>query len=69
MKKRYYVNEKAQANGDHEVHHESCMYLPALQSRKYLGEFHFCIEAVVVARRFYPTADGCRICSAGCHTR
>lgn len=25
---KYYVNKKAQANGDHEVHKESCVYLP-----------------------------------------
>lgn len=69
MKKRYYVNENAQSNGDHEVHDESCVYLPILQSRKYLGEFQSCIEAVIVARRSYPTADGCKTCSESCHTR
>jgi hypothetical protein len=25
---RYYVNKKAQANGDHEVHVSTCSFLP-----------------------------------------
>ena len=69
MKKRYYVNENVQNNGDHEVHHESCRYLPQLQNRKYLGEFYSCTEAVTAAKKYYSAADGCKICSESCHTR
>ncbi|KIO78252.1 hypothetical protein TH53_04345 [Pedobacter lusitanus] len=69
MKKRFYVNEKAQRSGDHEVHNESCTYLPILQNRRYLGEFYNCTDAVIAAKWYYPTADGCKICSEDCHTR
>jgi hypothetical protein len=36
---KYYVNKNAQSNGDHEVHKESCSYLPNLENRIYLGVF------------------------------
>lgn len=48
--KKYYVNDNAQFNGDHEVHQESCPYLPLSQNRTYLGEFSNCKPAVVVAK-------------------
>ncbi len=49
--KNYYVNKKAQANGDHEVHHENCIYLPDIENRKYLGIFSTCKEAVKEAKK------------------
>jgi len=45
--KKYFVNNQAQANGDHEVHHENCTYLP--QNKTYLGEFVDCGLAVKAA--------------------
>jgi hypothetical protein len=63
----YYVNNRAQSNGDHEVHQENCIYLPS--DRKYLGDFSSCKPAVDEAKKTYPTADGCKTCSPGCHTR
>lgn len=62
----YYVNQRAQANGDHEVHRHDCAYLPAL--RTYLGDHASCFSAVAQARRFLPTANGCYFCSPACHT-
>lgn len=67
--KKYYVNKNAQYNGDHEVHHGDCIYLPTVNNRKYLGEFSLCYQAVMEAKKTYPSADGCRICSLECHRR
>jgi len=69
MATKYYVNEDAQSNGDHEVHTETCMYLPSPKNRKYLGEFNSCAAAVTEAKKSYPkTANGCKTCSRACHT-
>ncbi len=67
--KKYYVNKRAQSNGDHEVHHADCPYLPNLENRSYLGEFSNCKDAVREAERTYSTADGCKTCSPSCHSR
>ncbi len=65
----YYVNQKAQANGDHEVHTASCQYLPSEANRLYLGEFASCGPAVTAARQHYQQVNGCRTCSYACHTQ
>lgn len=66
--KKYYVNKKAQSNGDHEVHHENCIFLPSLENRKYLGQFSSCDDAVKEAKKDYSKANGCYYCSTSCHT-
>lgn len=66
--KKYYVNDKAQSNGDHEVHDEYCRYLPAVQNRTYLGEFSNCHNAVREAKKHYSQVNGCYYCSRPCHT-
>lgn len=65
---KYLINRNAQVNGDHEVHKESCSRLPILVNRHYIGEFSTCMEALVVAKRLNPKADGCAKCSPACHT-
>ncbi len=65
----YYVNTNAQTNGDHEVHKESCSYLPSAQNRIFLGKFSTCAEAVIAARVHFVQVDGCRYCSYACHTQ
>ncbi len=65
--KKYYVNKHAQANGDHEVHDESCWYLPIADNRTYLGQFYSCTAAVTEAKKYYAKADGCFYCSPACH--
>lgn len=67
--KKYYVNKNAQSNGDHEVHQESCRYLPLLANRQYLGEFSTCESAVNEAKRYYNQSNGCKTCSPTCHTK
>jgi hypothetical protein len=65
----YYVNTNAQPNGDHEVHKQTCTWLPSTENRKYLGLFDTCAEAVKEAKKDYPkTANGCYYCSPTCHT-
>ncbi|PWE00006.1 hypothetical protein [Marinilabilia rubra] len=66
--KTFYVNKQAQANGDHEVHREDCIFLPSIENRQYLGVFNSCYEAVKEARKSYPKANGCFYCSRDCHT-
>lgn len=66
--KKYYVNERAQSNGDHEVHIESCRYFPSYENRMYLGEFSSCIDAVKEAKKTYTKANGCATCCPACHT-
>jgi hypothetical protein len=67
--KSYYVNKNAQSNGDHEVHNESCPYLPGTQNRMYLGVYSSCKPAVDEAKKTYSKADGCAYCSPDCHKR
>lgn len=65
---RYYVNNNAQPNGDHEVHEGDCSFLPASENRMYLGEFPYCSAAVAEARRYYVQVNGCYYCSNACHS-
>ncbi|HKG06337.1 MAG TPA: hypothetical protein VKB19_07765 [Pedobacter sp.] len=69
MKKKYYVNTRAQDNGDHEVHDETCYRLPEVANRKYLGDYYSCEPAVAEAKKSYVKADGCYYCSNSCHNR
>lgn len=62
----YYVNNNAQANGDHEVHETSCRYLP--NDKKYLGDYTSCSPAVTEAKKTYSQSNGCATCSTACHT-
>ena len=64
---RYYVNKNAESNGDHEVHVEECIRMPAEWNREYLGEFPSCRSAVIEAKKKYSQADGCWHCSPACH--
>lgn len=65
---RYYVNDRAQSNGDHEVHKDGCSFMPAAANRTYLGDFGTCREAVTAARRHYTQCNGCYYCANPCHT-
>ncbi|EIZ0688940.1 hypothetical protein BBM19_23680 [Vibrio parahaemolyticus] len=68
MKLVYYVNDKAQDNGDHEVHNAGCSYLDKIQSKSYLGLFDNCSDAVAEAKKIYYQSNGCYWCSNECHT-
>ena len=63
----YYVNNNAQANGDHEVHKKGCTYMPT--NKTALGQFSSCHGAVAEAKRLgYKRANGCYYCCNACHT-
>jgi hypothetical protein len=64
---KYYVNQNAQSNGDHEVHKEGCYYLSLVERKLYLGEFTSCFPAVAEAKKYYSSADGCYYCCPLCH--
>ncbi len=66
---KYYVNKNAQPTGEHEVHEETCSYLPSPNNRKDLGEFSSCHGAVQRAKELYSNVDGCYYCCKPCHTR
>lgn len=65
---RYYVNNNAQTNGDHEVHTETCSYVPKAENRTYLGEYTSCAPAVAKAKTIHRKSNGCYYCSRACHT-
>lgn len=62
----YYVNNVAQANGDHEVHRSGCTYMPL--NKAHLGEHATCRTAVVAAKVHFRQSNGCAFCSRECHT-
>ena len=66
---RYYVNDHAQSNGDHEVHREGCSYMPNPENRTYLGDYVSCHGAVFKAKtEHHAKSNGCYYCSNACHT-
>lgn len=65
---KYYVNKNKQINGDHEVHTESCSFLPISEHRIYLGGFSNCKDAVNEAKKHYAKSNGCYYCCRECHT-
>ena len=65
----YYVNKNCQKGGEHEVHKQSCLYLPKPENRIYLGVFNNCRDAIKEAKKHYSNIDGCFYCCKECHTR
>lgn len=66
---KYYVHTKTDNQGDHEVHKETCDYLPAASNRAYLGEYSNCSDAVSKAKSMgYKPTNGCYYCCNACHT-
>jgi hypothetical protein len=65
---RYYVNDNAQSNGDHEVHKYGCVWLSKVKSKTYLGTHQNCYTAVQKAKQIYSNSNGCATCSSACHT-
>lgn len=64
----YYVNRQAQVNGDHEVHKQTCAFLPIPSNQLALGFHSNCREAVRAAKVHYYQSNGCYWCSRECHT-
>ena len=70
MYKHYYINRNEQSNGDHEVHHTDCYWLPDVENRSYLGYFSSSHEAVRDAVYKFPgwKVNGCYYCCPESHT-
>jgi len=66
----YYFYNGIDEHGNHEVHTESCKYLPSESNRTYIGRFNSCKEAIEDAEAKFPTQsfDGCFWCCRECHT-
>jgi hypothetical protein len=62
----YYVNNGTDSKGDHEVHKDGCNFMPS--SKKYLGDFSNCADAVKEAKKTYSRSNGCYYCNPACHT-
>ena len=69
MYNHYYVNKLTTGNPhyNHEVHKESCTYLPSPLNREYLGYFASCKDAIAKAKEKYSNVDGCAVCCTECH--
>ncbi|PHS51630.1 MAG: hypothetical protein COB01_09675 [Lutibacter sp.] len=65
---KYFVNDNAQSNGDHEVHNEDCSWLPKPENRTDLEKHSNCKSAVLKAKNHYSQVNGCYFCSSECHT-
>ena len=66
----YFVDRRAQANGDHEVHDRSrCppACFPPEGDAEYLGEFLHAAQALMVAELRYPQVNGCPWCVPEVH--
>jgi len=66
--KRYYLNNTAQVNGDHEVHEDGCYWLSLAKDTRYLGNYYSCKSAVEAAKLIYRQSNGCKHCATSCHT-
>lgn len=62
----YYVNQHAQANGDHEVHVAGCLFYPA--DTIYLGDYASCPPAIEQTKFYFYQSNGCYFCCNPCHT-
>ena len=65
---RFYVNQNAQNNGDHEVHRATCSWLPESENCQYLGDLATSQEVVREARKYYNQVNGCYYCCPETHT-
>lgn len=62
----YYVNNKAQDTGEHEVHKKGCEFFPS--DNTYLGFYGGCQDALEEAKELYSNVDGCLFCNEECHS-
>ncbi|MCX0353458.1 hypothetical protein LI064_02835 [Clostridium perfringens] len=65
----YYFNNNTDTNGNHEVHCETCHFLPDKANRTCIGYLSNCKEAMSAAQSTYPSKsfDGCYWCCEDCH--
>lgn len=65
----YYFNNNTDDKGNHEVHKESCSFIPSVLNRTYIGYFSTCEAAINKAKNdySYKSFDGCYWCCRTCH--
>ena len=65
----YYFNSNTDDKGNHEVHTDTCAFLPSVSNRVLIGYYGSCEEAIKQAQSLYPsyTFDGCYFCCHSCH--
>ncbi|MDX1489994.1 MAG: hypothetical protein R3332_01800 [Pseudohongiellaceae bacterium] len=63
---QYCADRNKSSKGSHEVHVDSCSYLPQAKDRLELGSHANCQSAVTAARRVYAQSVGCPVCSPDC---
>ena len=64
----WYVDDIAQPNGDHLVHHDSCFELSLSPRKSLIGSFTNCRDALAKSRvQHYQHSNGCPVCAPGCH--
>lgn len=70
MLNHYYYNKNIDRRGNHEVHIETCAYLPDRNNRVYIGYESNCRAAIQRAIRETGQSnfDGCFYCCRECHT-
>jgi hypothetical protein len=65
----YYYNVNLDNKGNHEVHTDSCSFLPSPQNRVYIGYESSCSKAItrVMIETGKSNFDGCFWCCRECH--
>lgn len=65
----YYFNDNTDEHGNHEVHKDTCSYLPSSLNRTLIGYYSDCASAINAAKMKYPykSFDGCYFCCRECH--
>lgn len=58
----YYINNRTQPNGEHQIHRTGCTFMPDSETRTYLGQFDSSASALAEARRRYKQATLCHYC-------
>lgn len=63
----YYLDKKAQPNGEYHVHEEGCTHMPLPSDRTYLGYFSSVQAALEKASRLHHRCRACLHCCETCH--
>jgi hypothetical protein len=66
--KLYYIETNPESNGKHLVHQSECIKIPNFLSRRFIGYFNSCKEALIESSKTYPNVKGCPVCLSACHT-
>lgn len=65
----YYYNKNLDSNGNHEVHHQNCSWMPKEHNKVLIGFSLDCDQAIrdVKAKTGKTNFDGCYHCCPKCH--